>query len=85
MSPLLMMNTNSFILGPLFVNKILFQKNTARDNTVLDDFSADIIQRKKKNVKWAKKFILKTIVAIVIGISATDSQKVLQEHIRRCA
>ena len=85
MSPLLMMNTNSFISGPLFVDKILFQKNTARDNTVLDDFSADIIQRKKKNVKWAKKFILKTIVAIVIGISATDSQKVLQEHIRRCA
>ena len=59
MSLLLMMNTNSFISGPLFVDKILFQKNTARDNTVLDDFSADIIQRKKKNVKWVKNLFLR--------------------------
>jgi len=59
MSPLLMMNTNSFISGPLFVDKILFQKNTARDNTVLDDFSADIIRRKKKNVKRVKNLFLR--------------------------
>jgi hypothetical protein len=59
MSLLLMMNTNSFISGPLFVDKILFQKNTARDNTVLDDFSADIIRRKKKNVKRVKNLFLR--------------------------
>jgi len=59
MSPLLMMNTNSLISGPLFVDKILFQKNTARDNTVLDDFSADIIRRKKKNVKRVKNLFLR--------------------------
>lgn len=59
MSLLLMMNINSFISGPLFVDKILFQKNTARDNTVLDDFSADIIRRKKKNVKRVKNLFLR--------------------------